>query len=86
MPKHRKKKQRKIKFFKKNFKIPESQNKKLKQFCKTHHTTENKVFRQALREFLQRNVHVVEHQQHEVSPNQLSLFDFFADGNTNTGT
>jgi hypothetical protein len=86
MPKRGKKKPKKIKFYKKNFKIPETQNKMLKKFCKVHHTTENKVFRKALREFLQRNVHLIEHHSHEVSANQLSLFDFFGDENTNTGT
>jgi hypothetical protein len=86
MPKRGKKKPRKIKFYKKNLKIPESQNKNLKQFCKSHKTTENKVFRKALREFLQRHVHFIEHGHHEVSPNQLTLFDFLNDENINTGT
>ena len=86
MPKRGKKKPRKIKVYKKNLKIPESQNNMLRQFCKTHRTTENKVFRKALREYLQRNVHLVEHHQHEVSPNQLTLFDIFGEENANTGT
>lgn len=86
MPKRGKKKARKIKFYKKNLKIPESQNKMLRQFCAAHHTTENKVFRKALREFLQRNVHLFEHEHHEVSPNQLTLFDFLNEDNLNTGT
>jgi len=86
MPKRGKKKARKIKFYKKNLKIPESQNKMLRQFCKTHKTTENKVFRKALREFLQRNVHLIEHTHQEVSPNQLTLFDFMNDDSVNTGT
>lgn len=86
MPKRGKKKPRKIKFYKKNLKIPESQNKMLRKFCEAHHTTENKVFRKALREFLQRNVHLTEHQHQEISPNQLSLFDLFADNNANTGS
>ena len=86
MPKRGKKKPRKIKFYKKNLKIPESQNTRLRQFCTTHQTTENKVFRKALREFLQRNVHLIEHQHHEVSANQLTLFDFSGDENLGTGT
>jgi len=86
MPKRRRKKPRKIKFFKKNLKIPESQNMLLKKFCKAHNTTENKVFRKALREFLQRNVHITDHQNHEVVANQLTLFDFFGEENVNTGT
>jgi len=86
MPKRGKKKPRKIKFYKKNLKIPESQNKKLRQFCKENKLTENKVFRRAIREFLQRNVHLIEHGHHEVSPNQLTLFDFMIDDSVNTGT
>jgi hypothetical protein len=86
MPKRGKKKPRKIKFYKKNLKIPELQNKKLRQFCKDNNLTENKVFRKALREFLQRNIHTTEHGHHETSANQLTLFDFFGDENIITGT
>ena len=86
MPKRGKRRARKIKFYKKNLKITETQNKLLRQFCKTHKTTENKVFRKALREFLQRNVHIIEHGRQEVSPNQLTLFDFINDDTVNTGT
>lgn len=86
MPKRGKKKARKIKFYKKNLKITETQNKLLRQFCTIHKTTENKVFRKALREFLQRNVHLIEHGHQEVSPNQLTLFDFMNDDSVNTGT
>jgi len=86
MPKRGKKKPRKIKYYKKNLKIPETQNKLLRQFCKIHKTTENKVFRKAMREFLQRNVHLIEHTHQEVSPNQLTLFDFMNDDSANTGT
>ncbi len=86
MPKRVKKKPRKIKFYKKNLKITESQNTMLKQFCAIHNTTENKVFRKILSEYLKRNVHPIEHQHHEVSVNQLTLFDCFGEENINTGT
>jgi hypothetical protein len=86
MPKRGKKKPRKIKFYQKNLKIPESQNKKLRQFCKTNKLTENKVFRRAMREFLVRNVHLIDHVHHEVSANQLTLFDFLNEDNANTGS
>ena len=86
MPKRGKKKPRKIKFYQKNLKIPESQNKKLRQFCKTNKLTENKVFRRAMREFLERNVHLIEHVHHEISANQLTLFDFLNEDTANTGT
>jgi hypothetical protein len=86
MPKRGKKKPRKIKFYKKNLKIPESQNKRLRKFCKSSGLTENKVFRKALREFLVRNVHLIDHPHQEVSANQLSLFDFGNDEIAGTGT
>ena len=86
MPKRGRKKPRKIKFYKKNLKIPESQNKKLRQFCKENKLTENKVFRRAVREFLQRNVHLIEHGHIEVNSNQLMLFDFLNEDKVETGT
>lgn len=86
MPARRKRKPHKIKFYKKNLKLPESQNKLLRQFCKDHQTTENKVFRKALREYLQRNVRLFDHTHYEANPNQLMLFDFQTDENGNTGT
>ena len=86
MPKRGKKKPRKIKFYKKNLKITESQNNKLRKFCTSNQMTENKVFRSAIHEFLQRNVHLMEHVQQGVNPNQLMLFDFMNDETVNTGT
>lgn len=86
MPKRGKKKPRKIKFYKKNLKITESQNNKLRKFCASNQMTENKVFRSAIHEFLQRNVHLMEHVQQGVNPNQLMLFDFMNDETVNTGT
>ena len=79
MAKRGKKKPRKNKFYQKNFKLPESQNKKLRLFCKANHLTENKVFRRALREFLLHNVHLSSHAHYEIQANQLSLFDFVAE-------
>lgn len=70
----RKSPKKKVKYYKKDFKLPESSNKRLKLYCKKHDTTQNKVFRKALKEFLERNVHLSESHHHEVSPNQLSLF------------
>jgi hypothetical protein len=79
MAKKAKKKVRKIKYYKKTLKIPESQNKKLRKFCKAGKLTENKVFRMALREFLNRNVHLINQPHYDVSANQLSLFDFVSE-------
>jgi len=79
MPKRGKKQSRKIKFYMKNYKIPESQQKMLKQFIKQHQTTENKVFRKALREYLQSHAHLFEHIHTEIGANQLKLFDMGGD-------
>jgi hypothetical protein len=86
MPKRGKRKLRRVKFYKKNFKIPESENRKLRKFCKANNLTENKVFRRAIREFLARNVHLMEHTHYEVGANQLLLFDFLNEPNQNTGS
>jgi len=79
MPKRGKKQTRRIKFYKKIYKIPESQQKMLKQFIKQHQTTENKVFRKALREFLQHHAHLFDHPHTEIGANQLKLFDMGGD-------
>lgn len=71
----RKKKHHITRFYQKHYKIPESQQLMLKEFCQLHRTTENKVFRKALREYLHKHFHLVERDPSEVSPNQLSLFD-----------
>ncbi len=86
MPKHGKKKPRKIKFFKKNLKIPEGQNKMLRQFCKENQTTENKVFRKALREYIQNSIPPVVHINPVANTNQLCLFDFSEEDDKNMGT
>jgi len=72
--------------YNKTLTIPESQNMKLRQICKSNALTENKVFRKALREFLQRNLHLIEQTHQQVSANQLTLFDFVNEDNFNTGT
>jgi hypothetical protein len=86
MPKRGKKKPRKIKYYKKCLKLPDSQNKKLRKFCNTNNLTENKVFRRAISEFLVRNVHLIEHVHQDISPNQLTLFDFLNEEAANTGS
>jgi len=79
MPKPAKKKPRKIKFYKKNLKIPESQNKTLRQYCAANQTTENKIFRDALSEYLVKHSHSLSHPPIEINPNQLTLFDLIGD-------
>jgi len=70
-----KRKRKKVRFYKTDFKIPESTQKQLKGFCKKHHTTPNKVFRKALKEFLDRNHFHHEHYDSQVAANQMSIFD-----------
>ncbi len=75
MPPKKKKKSRKVKYYKTDFMIPESTRKRLKGFCEKHDTTANKVFRKALREYLERNF--IKHEYHDssVATNQMSIFD-----------
>ncbi|NVO20261.1 MAG: hypothetical protein HXX13_11200 [Bacteroidetes bacterium] len=78
MPK-KKKRTKKVKYYKAEFKIPESTKKRLRGFCKKHNVTENKVFRRALREFLEKNHFHQEHYDMQVAPNQMSIFDLLED-------
>ena len=75
MPNKKKKKARKVKYYKADFKIPESTKKRLRGFCQKHGATENKVFRRALREFLEKNHFHQEHFDIQVAANQMSIFD-----------
>lgn len=70
-----KRKRKKVKFYKADFKIPESTKKQLNGFCRKHHTTANKVFRRALKEFLDRNHFHHDHFDNQVPANQMSIFD-----------
>lgn len=69
------KKRRKVRFYKADFKIPESTKKQLRGFCKKHDTTANKVFRRALKEFLEKNHFHHDHHDGQVAANQMSIFD-----------
>ncbi len=71
----KKKKIRKVKYYRADFKIPESTKKRLTGFCKKYDTTANKVFRRALREYLDRNHILYDHHDSRVSANQMSIFD-----------
>lgn len=75
MPTKKRKKTKKVKFYKAEFKIPESTRNRLKGFCAKNDTTPNKVFRKALREYLDRNFIYHDHADSHVSPNQMSIFD-----------
>jgi hypothetical protein len=71
----KKKKSKKVKYYKAEFKIPESTKKRLKVFCQKYDTTANKVFRKALREYLEKNYIYHDHPDGHISPNQMSIFD-----------
>lgn len=86
MPKKAKTKPRKVKFYKKNLKIPESQNKTLRQYCAANQTTENKIFREALSEYLVKHNRPSSHPPIETNPNQLTLFDLIGEDTIETGT
>ena len=71
----KKKRIRKVKYYRADFKIPESTKKRLTGYCKKNDTTANKVFRRALREYLDRNHIMYEHHDSQVAANQMSIFD-----------
>jgi hypothetical protein len=84
MPNKKKKKAKRVKYYKAEFKIPESTKKRLKGFCSKHETTENKIFRRALREFLDKNHFHHEHFDLQVAANQMSIFDLLEDTGSKT--
>lgn len=72
------KKKFKVTYSKVEFKIPTVQKRRLKKFCKTSNTTINKVYRQAIREFIEKHAHPTGHTQ-MISENQMSIFDICED-------
>ena len=84
MPNKKKKRAKKVKYYKADFKIPESTKKRLKGFCNKHDTTENKVLRRALREFLEKNHFHHDHFDAQVAANQMSIFDLLEDTGVKT--
>jgi hypothetical protein len=79
MPPKKRKKSKKVRYFKAEFKIPESTRVRLKGFCAKYHTTPNKVFRKSLREFLERNYLYHDHADSRIAANQMSIFDLLED-------
>jgi hypothetical protein len=69
------KKRRKVKFRKLLIKISDKQQKLMDRYCKAFHLTPNKLMRQALREYMERNAHRIPDEPDPVSKNQLKLFD-----------
>jgi len=72
------KKKFKVTYSKVELKIPTVQKRRLKAFCKTSNTTINKVYRKAIREFIDRYAHPTGHTQ-MISENQMTIFDICED-------
>lgn len=75
MKKVRAPKRKKIRYFKKTMKVSEAQHRKLQKFCKQCGTTENKVMRMLLSDFLRKVVINDIPEDQKAAPNQLSLFE-----------
>jgi hypothetical protein len=72
------KKKFKVTYSKVELKIPTVQKRRLKAFCKASNTTINKVYRKAIREFIEKHAHPTGHTQ-MISENQMSIFDICED-------
>ncbi|MEI6749699.1 MAG: hypothetical protein ACOYMF_01850 [Bacteroidales bacterium] len=72
------KKKFKVTYSKVELKIPTVQKRRLKAFCKASDTTINKVYRKAIREFIERHAHPIGHTQ-MISENQMTIFDLCED-------
>ncbi len=71
MPK--KKKNKKIRYKKFTFALSDKECKQIVKYCKTHKTTPNKLFKNALREHLKS--HLAKQNNIQYSENQLNLFE-----------
>jgi hypothetical protein len=70
----KKKKVRKVKYRKVSFKLSEKQKLLIDRYCKVHKTSDNKMIKKAIKEFLARHVSEPENEYY-ISENQLRLFD-----------
>lgn len=57
------------------FKVSVQQYREIQRYCQILGLTPNKMIKRALREFMQRNAHLVPDEPEPVSKNQLKLFD-----------
>jgi len=67
------KKKFKVTYSKVELKIPTVQKRRLKAFCKTSNTTINKVYRKAIREFIDRYAHPTGHTQMKTPPQPMRI-------------
>jgi hypothetical protein len=70
---------RRIKFYKIEFKVTESQRKEMRQYCSRYGTTPKRMFRRAIVELMQRSF--IKHASgvSHISENQMSIFDIVED-------
>ena len=80
-----KKVHRKIKYFKMEFKVTESQRKELRQYCSRYGTTSKRMFRRAVMELMQRSYIKHSAPVSYVSENQMSIFDIVEDPSATKG-
>lgn len=71
----KKKRNRKIKFYKVELKIPEALHKQVRKYCKKNKITPNKFHRRAIREYIELHARYAEHAESQVGNNQMSIFD-----------
>lgn len=71
----KKKRNRKIKFYKVELKIPEALHKQVRKYCKKNKITPNKFHRRAIREYIELHARYAEHAESQVGKNQMSIFD-----------
>lgn len=65
----------KVTYGKVELKIPTTQKKWLKAYCRACNTTPNKIYRKVIRDFIDHHAHPIVHKQQEIIENQMTLFD-----------
>jgi hypothetical protein len=75
MPVKSKKRRKKIRYKSISLKVSANQYKTLQRYCSKHKLTPNKVFKKALKVYLERFGPVLDGQTIRVGENQLTIFD-----------
>jgi hypothetical protein len=70
---------RRIKYYKIEFKVTESQRKEMRQYCSRYGTTPKRMFRRAVVELMQRGFIKHSTGAAHISENQMSIFDIVED-------
>jgi hypothetical protein len=79
MPPKRTKRRKKIKYKSISLKVSANQYNNLQRYCAKHDLTPNKVFKKALRVYLERFGPAIDNHTVKVSEKQLTIFDVGAD-------